>query len=243
MAATEDYKLIERFFEFELDEEELIEFEQRLEVDIHFSKRVRAFNYVDEKVDKEFTPTSFREMQKKQQKWKEELKKTPMPITIMTSTKMWQTLAASLALFLVAGGLWMSKMSNSAYYDDLAQVTWEDVDTIIGEEITAGSVTRAGEEKESVSQVAKSDSLLRVGKLLFKENKLEASLIPFQTIIDMEENEEEGEDKVKKDLAYWYQALVYVRMNKIWNARKNLSHIIAEKYPLDDEAKKLYYQL
>ncbi len=244
-ARQSDDDLIQRFFDFELNKEELAAFEERLQTDEQFFELVSIYKYAEEKIEKGLTPAAFQANEAWKQAWEqslveaEEVKNTakvrtidgqrhwPMTAAVNSPSKVktigeqwsWLMIAASICILLISG-LLLWNTTSKPNYKQLAE------DYYLPIEKTTRSTTT------NVPTVDKNMQLIVEGQNLFQEDKKDEAIATFQAVID-------STNSGHKDLAYWYQALVYLSMENVGAAKANLQHIIEYDYPMADDANDL----
>ena len=98
-----DYALIERFFEFDLSDEELMQFEQRMEGDPTFQKRFQIFKEMDQEIESTFLDSKNREEVKiKIKTTLEKESPTLSPKQKIFSIRRIMSMAAAVAILLVS---------------------------------------------------------------------------------------------------------------------------------------------
>jgi tetratricopeptide (TPR) repeat protein len=208
-----DFELISRFHEFELTEEELQAFEQRLENDPVFQQRFRLYGEVDQQVDAQFSGTNteeFRKVLRDHPKEKTKVRK-------LFSRQQWG-MAASIALLLVAGLWWM--LSPSVMKDPvaLADYYWEATDKAY---LFSGE--QRGEDSGDPNEAAYT---------FFRSIRDYHEKGEYTTMIDQLEiyKTTTPEPIPFEDDADWLLAIAYVANDQLENAKYTLEQII-EAYP------------
>ncbi len=253
---SSDYELIQRFFEFELNEKEVQDFEERMEIDRRFFQKIQAYDFVDKKIDKDFTGNTFEDKATLQQQWHTELSKQERKIATLKPSKKWWLMAASIAV-IVSAALWTITLLNSkTNYQELALDKWKDapelstnrsfvstdinpmlIDAIASYEAEEYEACLSGLTKIETDTAIQEQVLLLRGQTFFRLEQPTQALVAFQQVLDLE-------DGGKQDIAYWSQALIHIHMENIGEAKRVLQIIIDENYyPLAKDAKALLQQL
>lgn len=251
----EDYKLIQDFFEFELTEKEVQDFEYRMEVDRYFFQKVQAYDFVNEKIAKDFTGVSFEEKRPLQEKWLAELERENNKRAPLKPARIWWAMAATIGVLVIAIAWLGQSENNEITYKQLALNKWEDTQEnftqrssihIANHVVFANAIKSYQLQKyeDCLSQLMHVDStfsfyeqaLLLNGQAHFRLEELDQAIVNFEEIIEFKDSE-------LRDIAYWNQALVHIYMENIGEAKQVLNLIIEDNYPLAKKAQELLNQL
>ncbi|MFK7935844.1 MAG: tol-pal system YbgF family protein [Saprospiraceae bacterium] len=252
-----EYERIGRFFAFEMNEAERTAFEQEVENDVVLAERTQRFETVENIVDNQFGSAEVTEQQRVKAAWKnvENVEKVAKVRSLRPKWQQWSLAAA--AVVLLGVGLWWytDSLENP---QQMALDYWEQ--TSIQNAVTLRSDTdilpsqiqlqktieayQAQQHQTALTLAAQADPntpqypqiLLVRGQSFFALNQMPNAISEYQKIIDLENGG-------AKDLAYWLQALAYVRTNEIEKAQQNLRLIIEEKYAFAPQAAKLLEKL
>lgn len=252
-----EYEDINRFFEFDMDEEELNELDKKLEEDPDFFNKLQTLQFVEKELEAQFGTIGRKHKQQIKSGWKTaipnaEKKSNPLKV----SWKRNLSIAASF-LVLVAALVWFT-YSSPPSPQQLAQQYWQatPIETIVN----IRSITPLPNEqqtlqqtinlltnkeyqsaldilnqltvtKENISQV----NLLK-GQAYFGLNQLQLAVEAYQSVLDQPINGQ-------KDIAYWLQALAYLQKGEKVKAQSNLNIITQERYGMTSQAEKLLEQL
>ncbi len=252
-----DNKLIERFFSFDLTAAELKDFDARMETDEHFLEKIRLYQFIDEKVDAQFNKDSAAQKEELIQGWNK-MQQEDSP-TGRVAKMPWIKIVGMAASFLLLAGiaLWVFRQNNVINPKELANQYWETTSLQHlafqrTEEVSSPHKTILIEAREAYKQeqYKKAKTLLNdipenfidypmvlllKGQCNFKLIEMDAAIQNFQAVID-------HKSTGPKDLALWFQALSYLKMDTdegLESARKNLHFIIAERYPIANKAEDL----
>jgi len=247
----DDLRLIERFFERELTEDELTQFRERLEKDNGFAEQVAQFDYARKEVEKIYYPNEKKNFKKKWQK----VLQTPLHQSgTKRSIIYYLTRVAAvliLAIGLIAIGRYMGTQESNL--QQLALQNWQKTKIDMSKGLSRGDLIdpatisdkaeksyQDGKYEETLNLLSvfgdEPDALFWRAKCHFELRQIPKAISNFEAVI---QHEESG----KKDLALWYQALAYLYESNTNAARKNLNLIIEGKYPKANEAKQLLKQL
>lgn len=247
---TSDYELIQRFFDFELNEEEAIQFDRRTETDLQFQKKIELYKYVEHKVTKDFKSDALAMKAVKTQAWQRQLGNNPIPKRRIGIYQPWRAIAAVVVITLISYLAIQNLGNDKLSYTKLALNTWEDdYPALVERSLTspreqskfmdAINSYKAQKYKASLQLlegITDERALLLKGQVLFRSGKNNKAIAIFQSIID-------SQDGGQKDMAYWYQALVYLYLENIGAAKQNLNWIQQENYPMAKDASWLLQEL
>lgn len=247
----DDLQLIERFFERELSEQELADFEARLKADHDFAEKVERFDYAHQEVEKIYYPNE-RETFKKH--WNKILDSDQdAPIRKIKPIRYYLTRVAAAILLILGLSLVFNQFSPSNKdFQQLALQNWEQsimtISTRDNTQVVESAVIwnkaekayKEGKFEEALGFLDilgdKPDALLWKGNCYFELRQMPKAISHFEKVI-------QHKDGSKKDLALWYQALAYLYEKDTDATRKNLNIIIENKYPKADDAKQLLEEL
>ncbi|MEM8523352.1 MAG: hypothetical protein AAGG68_01855 [Bacteroidota bacterium] len=248
-STEKDYQLIQRFFEFELNEEERTAVEERMATDKDFLQRMQIYRQMEMQVDS---------MGKSEQIVAKEVVMQPK----IAKKSRWTTLQAAAAMLAIAIGLlFVFQLFNTKQPDVLAQQYWDSSEKVLFSNLRDAQVNQEVDQHQlalidaSVSFEAERyavaferlgavlpdnvnylKALLLKGQILFEQARYEEAIVHFQLIIEAQQYD-------VKDAAYWFQALSYLKLSKTEESKKNLNYIIEQKYPMTERAKELLEKL
>ncbi len=259
-----DNKLIERFFSFDLTETELKDFDARMETDEHFLEKMRLYQFIDEKVEAQFNKDSAAQKEILIQKWNK-MQQEAAPTNRIIKMP-WIKIMGMAASFLIIAGVafWLIPQDDVMNSKELANQYWETTSlqhlafqrteeissphnphrTIL---IEASETYKQGQFKKAkalANNIPESFIdypmvLLLKGQCDFKLDEMDAAIQNFQAVID-------HKSSGPKDLALWFQALSYLKMDTDEGraiAKKNLNLIITERYPIANKAEALFQKI
>lgn len=243
---TADYELIRRFFDFELNDEELASVEQRMETDAAFLERMRIYEQTASELEGQLVAA----MPKPQIAKTVQLaprQQTPTRFNYV------RALAAGLAVVIAAAfGIWLFTQ-NVSDPKTLAQNYWTQSESITFSNLrtttTDNSITMLAsasdlfQEKQYASALAQlvevkvddanyHKAQLLSGQILFEQDEFQQAIQSFQNVVDHPNNEH-------NDYAYWYQALAYLKLGNKDAAIRNLKYIEEQQYAIKSAAKLL----
>jgi len=250
----DDLQLIERFFERELTEQELADFEVRLKTDHDFAKQVERFGYAHQEVEKIYYPNE-RETFKKH--WEKILDTDEgTPIRKVKSLRYYALRIAAAILLILGLTLIINQFSPSNdNFQQIAIQNWEQSEipinmkpilprgqridvALIRDKIEKAYNAKKYEEALNLLDLLgdESDALFWKGMCHFQLRQMPEAVSHFEQVI-------QHKDGGKKDLATWYQSLAYLYENDKDAAHKNLNIIIENDYLKARDAKKLLEEL
>lgn len=244
-----DYQLIQDFFEFELNEEERALVEERMATDKDFLHRMQVYQQMEKQVDS---------MGKVEQHTAKEVVMQPRAAKKFR----WNTLRAAAAMLVLAIGLlFVFQLFNTEQPDILAQQYWENSEKVtfsnlrdaqVNQEVNRSQLALIDASKtfeakryevafERLNSILPDDvnylkALLLKGQILFEQTRYENAILHFQLIIDAQQFD-------VKDAAYWFQALAYLKMNRVEEAKGNLNYVVEQEYPMAQKARELLEEL
>ncbi len=256
-----DNHIIQRFFEFELNAEELALFEKRMEGDAAFFKKVQRYRSVEDQVDFQFSPSEMKEKEKLIGQWnvmqredvmdEDEIEEKIVP---KTARFRWLKVAGMAAAFLLLVGalLWLFRTPDTP--ENLAMQYWKatekeqfayersgtdnpSVDTIL---MAADQAFHKGQYEASLGllngiseNIDSSETILLLkGQCYFELGNMDAAIQNFQAVLD-------AENVGGQDLALWFQALAFLRKGEVEKAKQKLEKIVQERYQIAREARVL----
>lgn len=250
-----DYELIQRFFEWELSDEERQAFEQRMESDTTFLQRIESYQAVDEQIELQFNQHENAKKQQLKRDWKN-TKHEPTKVRPLAPRKRWLRMtgiAASL-LLLIALTWWLLPSTKHNSPQILAQTYYQKTghqgvstfrssaeqnptDKTLEKASTAFQAKQYGQALDMLKAIPSiyplyHQVLLLRGQCYFGLGNWAEAIQQFQAVIDAPEGG-------RKDLALWYQALTYLQQEEVERAKQNLENIVAERYPIAKEAEQL----
>lgn len=247
----DDLQLIERFFERELTEQELADFEIRLKADHDFAEQVERFSYAHQKVEKIYYPNERETFIKHWEKILDTDEEAP--IRKVKSIRYYLMRVAA-AVILFVGLTLIIEQIGTPYgnFQQLALQNWEQLEIDMNkgtrEQIIDSAVIwnkaekayKAKKFEETLNWLEvfgdEPDALLWRGKCHFELRQMPKAISYFDAVI-------QHKDGGKKDLALWCQALAFLYENDKDAARKNLNIIIENKYPIARDAERLLEKL
>ncbi len=247
----DDLQLIERFFERELTEQELTDFEARLKVDTDFAEKVERFGYAHQEVEKIYYTN---ERQAFKEKWASILdaEEEAPPQKVRTLRHYALRIAAAILLILGMVVVMNQFSPSNDNFQAIAVQKWEQSEMTItmrnkSQPVPGAVIWDKAEKAYKERQFSEAlgildllgddpDALLWKGRCHFELRQTPEAISHFEAVI-------QHKDGGKKDLALWYQALVYLYDNDVDAARKNLNIIIENKYPKARDAAKLLEEL
>jgi len=219
----DDLQLIERFFERELTEQELADFEVRLTVDNDFAERVERFGYAHEQVEQVYYSDEHEVFKRKWAKILDADEVTPSQN--VKSLRYYLVRVAAAILFILGLALIVNQFgSSNDSLQQLALQSWKQSEIGMSKKITRNIF---GDEP---------DALFWKGNCYFELRQMSKAISHFEAVI-------QHKDGGKKDLALWYQVLAYLYENDTEAARKNLNTIIENEYPKARDAARLLEKL
>lgn len=243
---NKEIKLIERFFEYDLNDVELKAFKEALKSDASFRKKVEEYESALDRVTDIYYPKVSDRKEQLKKEWMNDIKNTQKEATIKPLYRkiLWAAMAASIlfGLFFLFQGI--QKTSPDQLADNYWNATYESsTNNVRGntpeEEKTFSDAILACENKdfEKVKQYLDNIPDKNAEQLYFKatyeyqSEQYTAATQSFQNVID---NHMELRDK-----AYWFQALAFLKIGDLVKAKNNLTIIIKQKYPKHKEAAQL----
>lgn len=198
--------LIRRFFDFDLSEKELNQFQDRLEKDHTFANEVdnyeTAYNAVDQLIiSNKGENSSVSEVKKSQLTKVKSTKRNPMGWAI----------AAMLVLGLVFGGYYMTT-GTSNEIDERVFAQADEYTRMMSDDILRGETT------PNASTSTEEQRLKDIVSTYTKDNTA-------TTVTSLQEYINSIDNPVNKELAEWWLANVYLQNNDIENARITLEKI------------------
>lgn len=259
---TDDFDLIERFFDFALSETELQQFEQRMETDASFKKRFQLFKEMDTHIEINLGASEEIELIKKKFKAESPVNRTIKPVANNKGARIFtmrRVLSIAAAVTLVIASIVTMRTilqpTNTAvlamdYWKNSNKVNFNnlrsDTDLTIVEQqlITASELFDQQNYAESIQQltsISTSDKLypkaaLLLGQTYFQQNNKVNAIQQFQNVLDHPSGE-------YKSIALWYQALAYLANGNTIACQENLNIIIEQNYPIAPKAKELLSQI
>ncbi|PHN07338.1 tetratricopeptide repeat protein [Flavilitoribacter nigricans] len=255
--AADQLELISRFFYYELDQEELADFEKRVAEDEQLERRMSGYLEMETLVSQ--TTHAEPEVLEKKQAFQRQLRSGTSTVPQkgkMRPLRFLIGIAATL-LLLIAAWLVLPDLGGSSnealaleYWEDSNKITFSDLRSENDRSDTETALLEASrlfdegqypEALDRLSGIAADDSLYVNAVLLRAESqtamgRFEPAVANYQTILDTP-------GSVFRDAALWFQALSYLQLNEVGSARRNLSAIIDEGYPLAGKATELLEQL
>lgn len=247
----DDLQLIERFFERELTEQDLADFEVRLKEDNDFAERVDRFGYAHKKVEEIYYPN---ERKAFKQKWTKVLTTDEeAPPQNVKSMRYYLMRVAAVILLIIGLALVFNQFSPSNNnFQQLALQNWEqstmtistrDKTQVVQSTVIWDKAEKAYKEGKFEEALGfldilgdEPDALLWKGNCYFELRQMPKAISHFEAVI-------QHKDSDKKDPALWYQALAYLYKKDTDATRKNLNLIIEGNYPKARDAKQLLKQL
>lgn len=257
-----DYQLIQRFFDFELDDKELEAVTQRLETDDTFRKRMRHYETVETYVDEKFN------VKERAVQPSETSKIVPLNAKATTRTNNRQgkgrssatgirnlmRLAAVLVILIISVFVarFVLNQSDPAY---LSQRYWNETDKVVFNGTRMSNAETSDMEalliRASAFFLAKDyqatlnalDSVTAANVLFDRAALLRGeayfALEAYDTAIENFQLVLADEQSSFEDVALWFQALAYIKQGELGAAEQNLELLIEEKYPQAEKASEL----
>ena len=247
----QDYDLIQRFFEFELNDEDRQAVEQRLLTEPDFRLRMQLYQSVHEKIDQQtrHDHVSFR------------LRESTNTIAETSrvrslNIRRWLALAASVLLLIAVGSL-LFFQNGTPDSQALALEYWEALDKTDALTLRSGSESdaqpigseqlqaayRAFDQEEYATTLAQLDfpfgtpelntraQLLRAA-VAIEQQQYDRAIVLTQTVLD-------NPAAAQRDQALWYQALIYSLSGNAEAAQPLLWEIVRQRYPQRTQAERL----
>ncbi len=229
-----DVELIDKYFEFQLSEEELVAFEKRILVDSEFEQKV--LTYYESEVT---TNVLFEnhEQQQRAQKWKELLDKEHTPKSKVISLK-WQWISGIAASILIIFGIWQFNTKTEPLDLTIAlESAWNkkvglDYNTLrssvkdsLKNQIVNAYRNYENKKYDSTLVILNhfkktspyyEDALLLRGLSLYENGFIEVSLKTLDTLVNYPTQK-------KAKVALWYQGLIYLKEGNLIAAKKILA--------------------
>lgn len=259
---SDDFDLIERFFDFDLSPAELQQFEQRMETDSVFRKRFQLFKEMDTHIEKELGASEALDLIKQQFKVtnpvvgnKEILAKKNSGRII--GVRRWLRIAATIAL--VIASIVMLRMAFQPIdTNTLAMEHWNQTESITFNNLRSDNTLSTTAEQlieasalfdnqnytaviQNLTDIEPNDAeypkvALLLGQTYFKQNQLDRANNQFQVVLNHPSNSYRGS-------ALWFQALIQLSKGDKAACIINLNEIIKQDYPLATKAKLLLAQI
>lgn len=247
-----DYQLIERFLNFELNEQELIAFDQRMENDETFRKRFYRYQEMEKMVTEQFLGNHSNTEQHTNTP-----KQIPPKVAKRASLVRWVGIAASILVVAIMG--WFLYPSDPILsLSQLAASYWsstqyQTLDRVSGLRSTTSNPSSFNKglalylKKQYNGSLAKLQQVttsseeyykarLLEGQIYFIQQKWSSAIQAFESIL-------RSDKASNKDLARWFQALAYLSLDNKVKAKANLDTILLQQYPIAKTAKQLLEQL
>lgn len=245
--SIKDIELIERYFDFDLTESELADFDQRLNNKKGFRQKIEQYEYAHKVVENLYDAGSSN--RSKQIFLSDTKTKEKSKIVRLNYRKYLIGIAASIAL-LIAAFMLFKQPSESP--QQLAQQYWQEtktstIITLKGQsdqekflavlkkgdaEFMSGNYVESLLTLSTIQETYPNYNTVRLlqGQNYFELKDFDKAIKKFQEVID-----NKGDDEKAK----WYQALAFIQEGNIAAAKRNLEHIIKEAYPQEQRAKKI----
>ncbi|MEN0046499.1 MAG: tetratricopeptide repeat protein [Bacteroidota bacterium] len=246
----DDYELIRKYFDFELNEKELAAVNERMEADEAFLERMRIFQTSDEEIlNLEQTNIA-----------KEEAKTVtlkPKPKQRRITPVRLRAIAAVLFFVIASVFVFQIFFNTNNSLNILAQNYWEESEQLIFSNLRSDNAPTATKTKlvaasnsfqqkdfqtalNTLSSIPSADELyhkaaLLKGEIYLEQKQFQAAVDQFQIVIEHPNNEH-------NDYAYWYQALAYLQLEQVEEAKQNLDYILEQRYSIPN-VEKLRVQL
>jgi len=257
----QDYELIRRFFDFDLTDQELAMVQERMETDTAFLERMHIYHEMNEHIDKvnikrssELQENSIPQRDTSPKISKEEsnaqVNRRILRIVLRVAAAIGILAIGFLFLFQFFTKQPKPSILADTYWQESTKVTFSNLrsDENISESeellIAASESFIANDFQtalDQLNQIKAVDSLyhkaaLLKGEILFEQMQYTAAIQQFQVVIDDSTSEH-------NDIAHWYQALAYIKLNEIEQAKAELEYIIEQQYPLQNSAAELLEKL
>jgi len=243
----EDYQLIQRFFDFELTDEELEKFNERMETDTDFVSRMHIYQQMSAHADNTIKSAVTTKKESSSNK-----------IVSLRSGRFIRWAVA--AILLLAIGSWVifqfylhpttPEQLATNYWNETEATTFSNTrsdvpitseEALLTQASDAFVVNNFQETITILSAISIPDTLyakaaLLKGQAFFHLSRYDEAADQFQKVIDSEKNE-------YNDIAYWYQALTFLKLGQLENAKNNLEYIVTQGYTLESNASTLLDEL
>jgi len=233
-----DYELIRKYFDFELNEEELVAVNKRMESDEAFLERMRIFQTSDEEI---------LALERKNTAQKEA--KTVQLEPKQNRFGIGQIRALAAAIVLIVGSafaFWLFSNTNDStavlaesYWQASERLTFSNLRSDDAPSETKTRLVAASnfyQQKDFqaafdiLSDISSSDELfhkaaLLKGEIYLEQEKYDTAVEQFQIVIEHPNNEH-------NDYAYWYQTLGYLQLEQVEKAKHNLDFMLEQRYSI-----------
>lgn len=255
ITTKEENALIERFYDNDLSEAELDQFQQRLATHADFAHHTDRFGYANEITRQLYFPDYIRD----RNKLKKQLLTPSTNKTVFLKTRHWWRSVAAVLLLGIIAIYWLSPASTTppVDYENIA------LRLVKIDALTEGSTDRGQEIDNLLGKIAKnykskkyqevlqkskkldlpptdhinSDIQLIKGVAHYHQNNFVEATHAFQQIIDSKDGQQ--------DAALWWLVTTHLHENHLNNAtaKKYLQRIIDNKYATMPQAKNLLKEL
>jgi tetratricopeptide (TPR) repeat protein len=230
-----DYELIQRYFDFELEEQELEIVNRRMEEDAAFLERMRIFRSTEEGV------LAIGSAQRT-------AKTVPLSNTRKQGNRTrWRALAAAVTLLIGSAFAFWLFSNPTLSPEELADSYWAESESVTFSNLRSSdsasgastALVKASDQFRQQNFLASLETLaafsptaadyhkatLLKGQIYFEQGEYETAIEEFQNTIDHLNNE-------YNDWAYWYQALAYLKVDEVELAKENLEVMEAQRYSI-----------
>lgn len=252
----DNFELIQRYFDFELNDQELADVEQRLQNDEAFLEDMRLYNEMSSFIEEQLpsasavaTPATDKMEQSANTAKVIQLDAKPR----QSSLSKWILRVAAVAMLLLASIVAL-RLFNTTNSSDLAQQFWDNsektlftnvrsdqAETLIQQASVAFVAGDYASTLKITSEILTTDAttlnaLLLRGQTYFELEDYEAAIRDFEDVVSVVNND-------YQDVAHWYLALAQLKIDDTTAAKQQLELIIDKQYPQMKQAKTLLEQL
>ena len=238
-----DIDLIDRFFERDLNEEELALFSTRLEKDPSFETQLAKYEFALQTASSIYSPEKEANQQQLREQWTAQKNKISTAKISRFSRKKFLSIAASL-LFILATSWWFYQSNfpkNSDVLTALAVQTQKMENFDIAERGNPNAI-----ETLLAYENGAYDKVLVLTKAI-ELNDMEGQLLRGRALVNLKRFEEGiphfekvlQQQYIKQDEALWNLALVYYKLGNIEQSKFYLQQIINDNFGTKQNAKKI----
>lgn len=197
-----ELEIIRRFFDYDLSEEELTDFDNRLNSDSDFAREVENYRLSYDTIDQLVLKNKNIEIQSNP------IKKVTKPTKKKTSPLIWIAAVIFIGL-LLAGYFTINQTSNNnqeqvfALADEYTQLMSDDI--LRGDEVT----TNISEEEQQLKNIISN----------YESSNANSTIVALNNFISQSDN------LINEELAEWWLANIYLQQRDIPNAKKILTKI------------------
>lgn len=249
----ENLELIQRYFDFELSDEELERVEGKMLQDEQFLEDMQLYKSMDQ-----FVEIQYPALPEEPTVHLEGTKVVDLKPKKKVRSRKWMSLAAALVLLVVSAVVFLLFLPPTAS-TDLAQTYWTDTNKVVFSGLKSDQPTNSNTvsllQQASIAYsnqnyqatlailnpITETDALFSSANLLrgeafFELEQYQAAVDAFQEVIDAEQSS-------YRDIAYWLQALAHLKTDNTNAARSNLAFIVEQRYAKATAAEELLEKL